>query len=169
MHFLPSRCKVLLQDWRDPVSVLYLGNKRLKVSEGFVHLVSCISGNGDVGEEISAYFKNQTTFFLASSIHRINTISVSLWKVKCITLPFAPYCCMVEKRGPYESMTSLALWCLMLTAYLILPVFGGSCPSYSKAASDGFVMYWECPPNTCCYAQCLHSPNLGGRKGVEVK
>ena len=53
MCFAPSKCKVLLQDWQEPVPVLTLAGEPLEVVGSFVYLRSCVSAGGGVTEEIS--------------------------------------------------------------------------------------------------------------------
>ena len=53
MCFAPSKCKVLLQDWCQPVPSLTIGNDRLDTVDSFVYLGSCISAGGCVEREVS--------------------------------------------------------------------------------------------------------------------
>ena len=53
MCFAPSKCKVLLQDWQEPVPVITLNGDRLNVVDNFVYLGSNIAAGGGVGDEIS--------------------------------------------------------------------------------------------------------------------
>ena len=53
MCFAPSKCKVLLQDWQEPVPVLTLAGEPLEVVDKFVYLGSCVSAGRGVTEEIS--------------------------------------------------------------------------------------------------------------------
>ncbi|WP_432422665.1 reverse transcriptase domain-containing protein [Streptococcus dysgalactiae] len=54
MCFAPSKCKVLLQDWQEPVPVITLNGDRLNVVDNFVYLGSNIAAGGGVGDEISS-------------------------------------------------------------------------------------------------------------------
>ncbi|CAH8849866.1 unnamed protein product [Trichobilharzia szidati] len=53
MCFAPSKCKVLLQDWQEPVPALTLAGEPLEVVDKFVYLGSCVSAGGGVTDEIS--------------------------------------------------------------------------------------------------------------------
>jgi exonuclease III len=52
MHFGPSKCKVLLQDWQEPVPAFTIGDETLETVESFVYLGSCIVAGGVVGNEV---------------------------------------------------------------------------------------------------------------------
>jgi hypothetical protein len=53
MYFAPSKSKVLLQDWQDPVPAFTINDEQLEVVNKFVYLGSCISAGGCVGDEIT--------------------------------------------------------------------------------------------------------------------
>lgn len=70
IQFAPPWCKVLFQDWYEPVSVMYLGNERPKVTEGFVYLGTAFLGmffflqNGWMRRKYPwLCFKNQNSVF----------------------------------------------------------------------------------------------------------
>ncbi|VDP81573.1 unnamed protein product [Schistosoma curassoni] len=54
MCFAPSKCKVLLQDWRDSSTVRTLGGEQVEIVEKFVYLSSRISAGDGVSDEINA-------------------------------------------------------------------------------------------------------------------
>ena len=53
MHFGPSKCKVLVQDWQGSVPAFILGGAALDVVDNFVYLGSCITAGGCIGDEIA--------------------------------------------------------------------------------------------------------------------
>ncbi|VDP57959.1 unnamed protein product [Schistosoma mattheei] len=54
MCFVPSKCKVLLQDWQDSKPVLTLGGEQIEVVEKLVYLVDYTSTGGGVSDDINA-------------------------------------------------------------------------------------------------------------------
>ncbi|VDP57868.1 unnamed protein product [Schistosoma curassoni] len=54
MCFVPSKCKVLLEDWQDRNPVLTLDSEQIEVVEMFVYLGCCISVGGGLSDEINA-------------------------------------------------------------------------------------------------------------------
>ena len=53
MSFFSAKCKILLQDWTDPLPSLCIANHQLEVCESFTYLGSCIAPGGKIEEEIS--------------------------------------------------------------------------------------------------------------------
>lgn len=52
-QFAQSKCKVLLQDWYEHITVPYLGNQRLEIAKSFAYSESYISRTGGVRKKIS--------------------------------------------------------------------------------------------------------------------
>ena len=63
MCFAPSKCKVLLQDWQEPVPALTLCGVQLELVENFKYLGSLITAGGGVGEEITSRIARARTAF----------------------------------------------------------------------------------------------------------
>ncbi|VDP62811.1 unnamed protein product [Schistosoma mattheei] len=79
MCFAPSKCKVLLQDWKDPDSVLTLNGEQIEVVEKFVYLGSCISVGGGVSDEINARIvKARTAYANLGHLWRLRDVSLSV-------------------------------------------------------------------------------------------
>ncbi|MBM6549315.1 reverse transcriptase family protein [Streptococcus dysgalactiae subsp. equisimilis] len=54
MCFAPSKCKVLFQDWQEPVPALTLAGERLEPVDNFSYLGSYITAGGGIGDEIKS-------------------------------------------------------------------------------------------------------------------
>ncbi|CAI2733768.1 unnamed protein product [Schistosoma spindalis] len=77
MCFVPSKCKVLLQDRQDSNPVLTLDGEQIEVVEKFVYLGSCISAGGGVSEEINACIvKARAAYANLGHLWRLRDVSV---------------------------------------------------------------------------------------------
>ncbi|CAH8593435.1 unnamed protein product [Heterobilharzia americana] len=52
MCFEPSKCKVLMQAWQEPMPALSLSCEPLEVVETFMYLGSCPNASGGVSDDI---------------------------------------------------------------------------------------------------------------------
>jgi len=116
MCFAPEKCKVLLQDWREPVPDLYQNGERMEVVDTFNYLGSCITAGGGVGEEISLRIAKARLAF-ANLRH--------LWRRRDISLSIKGrvYCAAVRSVLLYGCET----WPLLAKDVHRLAVFDNRC------------------------------------------
>ena len=77
LHFAPSKCKVLLQDWSGLQPSLMVSGEPLAVVDKFTYLGSCISSNANVVDEITAQItKARQVFGKLQHLWRQRTISL---------------------------------------------------------------------------------------------
>lgn len=63
MCFAPLKCKVLIQDWREPVPPLTICSDLLRVANGFKHLGSLVASGGDAEEKVSSRIVKSRALF----------------------------------------------------------------------------------------------------------
>ena len=116
MHFAPTKCKMLLQDWVDPPPILSLDGTVLERVDRFVYLGSCITPDGHVDEEISIRIRKARQAF-ANLSH--------LWRRRDIRLTTKGrvYAAAVRPVLLYASET----WPLRLEDKRRLEVFDNRC------------------------------------------
>uniref|UniRef100_A0AA85JFV8 Uncharacterized protein n=1 Tax=Trichobilharzia regenti TaxID=157069 RepID=A0AA85JFV8_TRIRE len=79
MSFAPSKYKVLLQDWREPVPALTLAGELLEFVDKFVYLGSCVSAGGGVTDEISnCIMKARVAYINLSHLWRRRDVSLAV-------------------------------------------------------------------------------------------
>ena len=79
MFFAPTKSKVLLQDWQDPVPALTINGEQLEIVSKFVYLGSCISAGGSVEDEITLRIaKARLAFTNLKHLWRRRDISLAL-------------------------------------------------------------------------------------------
>ena len=79
MHFAPSKCKMLLQDWEGQVPALILDGEQLTPVNQFVYLGSCITPGGQITAEISARIqKARQAFANLSHLWRRRDVRLSI-------------------------------------------------------------------------------------------
>ncbi|VDP84560.1 unnamed protein product [Echinostoma caproni] len=79
MCFAPFRCKVLVQEWQEPVPAPILCGDQLEVVESFKYLGSLIASGGGVGEETTSRIaKARVTFANLRYLWRRHDIRLSL-------------------------------------------------------------------------------------------
>ena len=79
MRFAPSKCKVLLQDWRGLQPTLVLAGQPLEVVDKYTYLGSCISSSANVVDEVTARIsKARLAFANLRHLWRQRNISLSV-------------------------------------------------------------------------------------------
>lgn len=84
IYFAPSKCKVLLQVWQQPIPALALCDGRLEVVSIFKYLGSLVTPDRGVGEEVTLRIaKIRLDFPNAQHLWRHHDIRSSLKEMVC--------------------------------------------------------------------------------------
>ncbi|VDQ09800.1 unnamed protein product [Trichobilharzia regenti] len=99
MYFVPSKCKVPLQDCEEPVPALTLTGEPLEVVDKFEYLGSYMSAGGGVTDEISNRMMKTRAAYINFNRHIWRRREVSLAPCGIRHLTVSPVICLINNSG----------------------------------------------------------------------
>ena len=120
MHFTPSKCKVMVQDWLGVTPTLNVAGSQFEVVDSFVYVGSTISSADAAREKVkSSFIATSATF---TNLRHLWTRQKRVWFTQQL---FVQYCSMDAKRGHCGKICASSLF-LFIVAFGISHVRGGS-------------------------------------------
>ena len=116
MHFAPSKCKVLLQDWSGPNPNLILAGQSIEVVDKFTYLGSFISPEGLIKDDVTLRIGKARADFssLQHLWRRLDSLSIKgrVYEASMRSVLLYGSETWALRKGDLRKLTVFDHWCL---------------------------------------------------------